>query len=165
MLHGTKSRGRGSSLIEILISIFILMTSLLGFSAMQLESMQSVSLNQVRFRAVQIATSIADSLRANPLAVQEGYYDGQVKDSQARDCQSLSCSPKELANWDRKRWHIGLEVLPEGLAIIRREPTEQGSRITVSICWDENASSALLDCSSNEVTSAGINRYQLEILL
>ncbi|MEJ2307893.1 MAG: type IV pilus modification protein PilV [Gammaproteobacteria bacterium] len=167
MLYGTRKWNRGSSLLEVMISLFVLVTGLLGFSAMQLDSMQRLSHNKLYSRAIWIACSIADSLRANRDALQNGHYDGRVTSHPgARDCRSRACSSSELADFDRALWHEAVSVLPRGQAFIERTPSADGQAVTITLCWGPELQSDSADCARDAgMPAQATDAFRLRLLL
>lgn len=56
---------RGSSLIEVLVTLLIFAVGLLGFAALQLNALQSTADSSQRSQAVWIAQELAERMRAN----------------------------------------------------------------------------------------------------
>lgn len=62
---GSRSRQRGVSLVEILVTLLVLSVGLLGLGALQIYSVQSAQVSAQRTLALNLATKIADDWRAN----------------------------------------------------------------------------------------------------
>jgi type IV pilus assembly protein PilV len=60
-----KNRQRGFSLIEVLISIFVLALGVIGTAGMQLVAMRTSQQSSLQSVAVQLATEMADKMRSN----------------------------------------------------------------------------------------------------
>lgn len=167
MLYGTRKWNRGSSLLEVMISLFVLVTGLLGFTAMQLDSMQRLSHNQCYSRAIGIASSIADSLRANRDALLNGRYEGRLTSpSVTRDCLARACSSSELADFDKALWHEALSLLPRGQAFIRRTQSGDGQEVTITLCWGRELRADSADCASDAGKgTAAAGAFRLQLLL
>ncbi len=59
---------RGMTLIEVMVAFVIVSIGLLGIAAFQTKAMQGTIDNQYRTKATDLASSLADRMRANPLA-------------------------------------------------------------------------------------------------
>lgn len=167
MCYCKRRLARGSSLVEVMISLFVLMTALLGFAAMQLNSMQGISSNRQHTRAVQIASSIADSMRANRDAVRAGDYDGPLKKPEdPTDCVVRDCSASQLAAFDRTSWIESLSRLPRGRGVITRDATPVGQSVFLTICWGAIPENETAECNNdNSFHSGRSGRYRLQVLL
>ena len=167
MLYGKRRWDSGSTLVEVMISLFVLVTSLLGFSAMQLNSLQLLSNNQQHASAVKIAASMADSLRANVSAARAGLYDGLVAmPPVAVNYRLRACSSSELAAFDKTRWLAAVSLLPQGLAFIERQPVQYLEKITIRLCWRRDRGDGHHACTSDaRGTSVSSAVLQLRVLL
>lgn len=65
---------RGVSLLEVMISVLILGTGLLGVAALQTSSMRHTNSSLERTMAVILTDTLAELLRANPVAARQGNY-------------------------------------------------------------------------------------------
>ncbi|MCP4996876.1 MAG: type IV pilus modification protein PilV [Gammaproteobacteria bacterium] len=59
---------RGTSLVEVLVATVVVSMGLLGVAALQVTALQGANDTQYRSRATDLAMSLADRIRANPLA-------------------------------------------------------------------------------------------------
>lgn len=69
MMISSSNRQKGLSLIEVLISVFILAVGLLGLAAMQLQSLKYTQGSQWRSQANFLAYDIVERIRANRASV------------------------------------------------------------------------------------------------
>ncbi|OYT96747.1 MAG: type IV pilus modification protein PilV [Pseudomonas sp. PGPPP3] len=74
---------RGSSLIEVLITLLIFTVGLLGFAGLQLNALQSTGDSSQRSQAVWITQELAERMRANAAATINDYT------SAATNCSNL----------------------------------------------------------------------------
>ena len=116
-------RQSGSSLVEVMVALFVLAIGLLGILAMQSKSMQFNQSAHVYSQAVYLANDIAERIRMNPAQAlaYEGdanIYDGVQQDPSAA-CIDASCDAASLAAWDKIQWNnlVG-RILPAGNAVI-----------------------------------------------
>ncbi|OGA04834.1 MAG: type IV pilus modification protein PilV, partial [Betaproteobacteria bacterium RIFCSPLOWO2_02_64_14] len=62
-------------MIEVLVSVLLFSTGVLGMAAMQLNAMKSNQTSSVRSHAVFLAYEMADRMRAGRGDAQAGFYD------------------------------------------------------------------------------------------
>jgi type IV pilus assembly protein PilV len=80
---------KGSSLIEVLITLLIFAVGLLGFAGLQLNALQSTADSSQRSQAVWISQELAERMRANPEA-SNAVYSAVVNDCAALPAQICS---------------------------------------------------------------------------
>lgn len=98
-------RQTGFSLIEVLISIFVLSVGLLGAASIQLQGMQNAQSAYLRSQATIIAYDMADRMRANPVGLANGDYDVPTATADADCLTTVGCTPVELADHDYFEWN------------------------------------------------------------
>ena len=132
-------KNSGFSLIEVMVSVVLLTTSLLGVAALQSASTKYD--NQAYFRSqsvIQVGEMI-DRLRANPAGVSDGYYDvSPIPESYPADencgLSTVTCTAEELAVYDLVNWNsMNAQVLPGGVGSITQSV---GNRI-IRVSWIE----------------------------
>lgn len=144
----------GFSLIEILITVFVLALGLLGFAALQTEGVKQNRTADLRTRAMQSAYNIADRMRANVGGAVNGTYEATAAPAVSYDCESNfsgttvvnKCSSTEMANADLDVW-FGLmsQELPSGAGTISctdsdgtdGDPCTRGSIYNIQVQWQE----------------------------
>lgn len=99
---------RGFSLIEVLVSAFVLGVGLLGAGALMTRSIQANTSAIYRTQAVQLGYEIMDRIRANP----EGNYAIAMGANPpgASDCANngANCNTTDIRNFDLMEWKCGL---------------------------------------------------------
>jgi type IV pilus assembly protein PilV len=99
----------GFSIVEALIALVVLSIGMLGIAALYVESLQAGRSAIYRTQAVNLATDMADRIRANRLA--RAAYNlpagaqpaaGQCAPTNTR--ASVNCTPQQLATDDLARW-------------------------------------------------------------
>ncbi len=92
----------GFSLLEVLISLFVISVGLLGLGSLQVTSLKGAANAHSRTTATMYAMDIADRMRANPLGVKGGFYAASVIScSGGKFCRkNKTCTPQELATFD-----------------------------------------------------------------
>jgi type IV pilus assembly protein PilV len=104
----------GFSMIEILITLVIIATALLGTAGLQLYAMKVGQSSQFRTQAIFLASDIAERMEANKLGATAGNYVVATASSVSAatpDCALNPCSPSNLANWDISQWEASVAVL------------------------------------------------------
>lgn len=102
---------RGFSMIEILVAILVLAIGVLGAAGMQLVAMRTSTHSDLHTQAYQLATEIADRIRANdavmrspsasnPFLSVDYSAGGATPTAPATTCFTTSCNPDQLAAFD-----------------------------------------------------------------
>jgi type IV pilus assembly protein PilV len=93
----------GFTLIEALIALLVLTVGLLGAAGMLLTSVRNSNNSYLRSQASFIADSLVERMRANPLAIWGGHYNGVLSSATpaAPTCGAGGCSPAQVAGYDR----------------------------------------------------------------
>jgi type IV pilus assembly protein PilV len=111
----------GVSLIEVLMAVLVFSVGLIGLSGLLVTSLRSNQVGYQRTQAEFIAMSMADRMRANPLAVWSGGYNSATYPlTGTQACTTASaCTPAKLALRDQYLWSTQLTTfLPNATASI-----------------------------------------------
>ena len=115
---------RGFSLLEVMISVFVLAIGLLGLAGLQLTSMQNGHSAFLRSQATLAAYSIIDDMRANL----------GNKDDYAINLAATASGTGGLAQDDINDWLADLAAeLPAGDGSV----AVNGNRVTVAVQWSD----------------------------
>ncbi len=115
---GALSR-RGFTLLEVLIAVLVFSFGLLGVAGMMLVSMRGNHTAQVHTQATFLAQWMGDAMRANPVAVIAGQYDGTATAAPASAC-TAGCTTQQAAQRDRDLWGTMIaSSLPAGTGSIQ----------------------------------------------
>lgn len=111
----------GFSMIEIMVTIAIIATSLLGTAGLQAYAMRVNQGAQLRSQAVFLASDIAERMEANKAGATTGVgYDlDEVTSAPASvdTCYSSTCSASNLAAYDLNQWSNSIDtLLPQAIA-------------------------------------------------
>ncbi|HEX2830953.1 MAG TPA: type IV pilus modification protein PilV [Burkholderiales bacterium] len=131
---------RGFSMIEVLITMFVIAMALLGTAALQAYSLKVSQGGQFRTQAVMLATDLVERLAANTAAAAAGNYVATLPSSSTvSDCSASACSPQQMAQYDLARFQDHMQAaLPDATATISRSGTGPWL-YTVQITWKERS--------------------------
>ena len=116
----------GFSLIENLVTLFILTVGLLGLAGLQATSLRINHQAFSQHKAVSLAINIADRMRANPEGVDGNFYSLISSGfTQVSRCYTASgCTAQEMARNDIWEWNQLIQNnLPGGLGLVCRDDT------------------------------------------
>lgn len=131
---------QGSSLIEVMVALFVLAIGLLGVLAMQSKSMQFNQSAHMYSQAVYLANDMAERIRTNFVSAES--YTGNISDSAPKDCSAKVCDSTELAAWDLFRWNQNVaKYLPAGVGTIAQvaadEDTKTPAFLRITVAFDD----------------------------
>ena len=134
---GGRRRTAGFTLIEVLVAMVVMAIGMLGIAGMYVHSLQAGRTSQLRTQAVNLASDVADRIRANP---QGGIaYIGGGANQTCDD--ATPCSALDLASYDIWLWNQQRDAaMPAGTAVtVRYDDTIAGQPpvYTVRITWPE----------------------------
>ena len=136
----------GASLLEVLIAIVIMSFGLLALGGLTAASIQYGKMAQFQTVGVQLASDIADRMRANVDGFMLNSYNNvavyapNVASIAVPTCSvSAKCSPTELAAIDLAEWRNSLRLgLPGGDAYILRDAATPLT-VDVWVMWTDPA--------------------------
>src|ERR1700757_2401327 len=95
-------RLRGFTMVETLVALVVLAVGMLGVASLVVASLNSASSAIARMQAVNLATDIADRIRANRRA--GNAYAGAGADNGCVGSAAVSCTPAQMAATDIFLW-------------------------------------------------------------
>jgi type IV pilus assembly protein PilV len=104
---------RGFTLIEVLVTLFILALGLIGFLQMDIYASQKARGTYYSSTAGLLTTEYSERMYANQVGVLDGYYDTidtSLWDTAPTDCSENSCTPQQLAAYDQWEWLQKIKV-------------------------------------------------------
>lgn len=144
-----KDRQQGSSLIEVLVALFILAVGLLGVLAMQ---SRAVQLNQNAYlysQAAVLANDVMEAMRTSPtsLGTYNINYGDPSPNSPACATAAAGCSSEsDIALWNVSQWRNNIEnLLPGGQGEIARVGNDIFIRVRFQIGYNELTNQAIND--------------------
>lgn len=91
---------QGIGLVEVLVAVLLLSVAVLGFSALQLQSIKATEESLVRTQALSVVRGLAENMRANPSKM-KAYQDAinTPDESKIGICRELSekCNSEQIA--------------------------------------------------------------------
>lgn len=145
-------RKAGFSLVEVLVSIFVLALGVIGVAGMQLTALRTAQQSALRTTALQLASEMADRMRTNDSQMKLAGADNPFLrvDFPPRDgrhtapdklCYASDCNAEELAKFDIYEWEKQVKTaLPGGRAVICRDAAPWDTA-TGAFTWTCNAGS------------------------
>lgn len=108
-------------MVEILVTVAIIATSLLGTAGLQAYAMRVNQGAQLRTQAVFLASDIVERIEANKAGAtsNDGYTLGETSSAPTSvdTCASSSCSASNLASYDLNQWSNSIAtLLPQATA-------------------------------------------------
>ncbi len=133
---------KGFTLIEVLVSTFVLSVGLLGLAALQVTGLRNNLSAYTRSQSTQLAYDISDKMRANIIEAQN--FAGSIyvtiapeDATEKANCKAIvgNCTPADMAEHDLWEWNTELmNLLPSGSGTITVAPPTY----KVAITWDDN---------------------------
>ncbi|MEW6646331.1 MAG: type IV pilus modification protein PilV [Pseudomonadota bacterium] len=153
----SRNRQRGISMMEVLITILVLAIGLLGLASLQMTSLKQNNQSLQRSLATLMAYDLSDRMRANPLAITDGWYDSPTAEANANCNTTTGCTPMDMVKNDFFDWNQALaNVLPNGQGFVCIDSTPDadvvpadgpdcdgsGNLYTIYITWTETQTAA-----------------------
>lgn len=131
-------------MLEILITLVIIATALLGTAGLQMYAMRMGKSGEFRTQAVFLASDIAERMEANKAAAVAGNYAlalTSVSSVAATNCAMAACDSTNLASWDISQWGIAIaNLLPQANWQITQTTAGNPSTYSIVISWTDRSS-------------------------
>ena len=137
-------------MLEVLIAVLVFAIGALAVAQMQVNGMRLTANASDRLRAVWLAGSMAERMRANRVGVSDLAYNGAAT-SGGPNCGSASCTPAELAVYHSVAWTEEIQkVLPDAAGVVCIDSTPNdgdtkanlqsscdgtGDRYAIKVAW------------------------------
>ncbi len=109
----------GTTLIEMMISLFVIGVGMMGVVALQSYSISQTQQSADYSQAVMLAQDILERMRSNPHNVKAYQIASHDNPVEPVDCAAVPCSSQQLTNWDLFHWKKSVaQRLPKGSAAI-----------------------------------------------
>lgn len=126
----------GFTLLESLLTLFILVIGLLGVAGLQMQSLRSGGVAMDRISVVMKTQELIDRIRSN--AANAADYNGATGTSNG--CNTgVICSPLQMVAHDVFLWQQELNtMLPASnvVPVIAVVPVVNGQEVTITVTWD-----------------------------
>jgi len=132
---------KGFSLVEVLIALIVMSVGMLGIAGLYVQSMQAGRTSMLRHHAINLASDIADRIRANPTAG-AAYIASNGADNNCV-AQGIDCSVGQMAAQDIFLWQQqAAEFLPamadgSQQVIVAFDAGVTPPTYTITVRWDE----------------------------
>lgn len=133
------NKQNGSSLVEVMVALFVLAIGLLGVLALQAKSMRFNQSAHSYSQAVYLANSLAERVSVN--TQQFNAYVGDGEDG-LNCADGSACSATNLAKWDRYEWNQDIEeTLPAGKGEVDGIPNNSDpTHLRITVSFDDSRS-------------------------
>lgn len=140
-MNRVRSKEVGSSLIEVVVALFVLAIGMLGVLSMQVKSMQFNQSAYYYSQAVYLANQILENMRSSP-DIANAYLIGidESAPTAEKNCSAsgVTCSATELRNFNLKTWRENVQnTLVSGKSSVQRV----GSFYAITVQFDDTRSS------------------------
>lgn len=134
---------RGFSMLEILITLVIIATALLGTAGLQIYAMRMGQSGQFRTQAVFLASDLAERMEANKAAAVAGTYvtSNTTPLVTGTDCLTSACDSTSLADYDLEQWSTDVtNLLPQPTWTVTRTTAGNPSTYRITLNWVDRSS-------------------------
>ena len=130
-----KGRQTGSSMIEILVAVFVLAAGLLGLASLQMVSLKNINNAQFETLATTYAYDMGERMRSNRDGISG--YNSILSTVSAPTC--TICTSTDIAQLDGFQWNqlIQSTVINGGLPGGQGTVTRNGTLYDITITWNE----------------------------
>ena len=136
-------RERGITMVESLVALVILSVGMLGIAGLYVTGIKAGRSALLRTQAVNLASDMADRIRANRRAVTAYDMDEYAGAPTDQGCIGNDCTSAELAEDDLFRWQAAIEAALPGrpLALADVQVVDgvapAADRYAISVIWHE----------------------------
>ncbi len=172
--YGLESRGKGFTLLEVLVALVVLSIGMLGIAAMLLATEKSNSSSYTKQQAIQSAYDILDRMRANQAQALLGAYNasniggGAVVAAPPVNCNAGPCTPSQMTAYDIWHWQSALQnQLPSGCGSVTTQASAVANMlVTVTVQWNDASANQTLGVStSNTAAGSSLAHYTIQTLI
>lgn len=130
----------GSSLVEVVVALFVLAVGMLGVLSMQVKSMQFNQSAYYYSQAVYLSNEILESMRSNRSVASTYLIElDEATPIPSKDCsaQGVTCTPTELRSYNISQWRKNISsTLTSGKSSIQRT----GDYYAITVQFDDSRS-------------------------
>jgi type IV pilus assembly protein PilV len=126
---------KGTTLMEVLVSLLVLSFGLLGMAGVQGVSLRGNQAAYYRTMATTLSGDIVERMRANIAAVDAGSYDDVVGGATASCFTAAGCTGAQMAAQDVLDWTAAVAAaLPLGAAVVCVDSTPTDGTAAANAC-------------------------------
>jgi len=149
----TQCRARGFTIVEALVALVVLAVGMLGIAGLYVTTLRSGSSAIYRTQAINLATDMADRIRANRNA-NIAYLNAAANNNCFGAAATADCTPAQMAANDLLLWNAQLaQLLPSGTGTVGVVGASAPYTYTITVTWLEQAST----------TAASTQTYTLQM--
>jgi type IV pilus assembly protein PilV len=138
-----KSGSRGFTLVEVMVALVVLSVGLLGIAGLYVVTLRSGSGAIYRMQAVNLASDLADRIRANRRA--NVLYAGGAANNNCYTA-AANCSAAQMAANDLLVWRAQVAaILPQGASAVTVNGAGYPYTYTINVNWLESGGQAVND--------------------
>jgi len=124
----------GFSLIEVLVSLFVISIGMLGIVGLFTSSIRFTDSAYLNSQAIVLSYDLIEKIRANPQAITIYQIDHLSDVTASPDCNTASCTATTMAQADLANWKLLLTTeLPAADASV----AVTSSKVTITISWTD----------------------------
>ncbi len=131
---------QGFTLIEVLVSLFILAVGMLGMTALQSEGLKNNHAAFIDSQAQFLLADMIERIRANSGNNSYAITYVEVPAVPAVDCATAACTSAQLAIWDLNQWRAQIEdsaYLPDGESQILFDNLTRTFTVSIRYNWSQ----------------------------
>ena len=159
------NKQKGAGLVEVLVALFLLAVTVLGFVALQLRAFEATSEGVYRVQAMNLARDLAERIRANRLNYT--VYRTQIETASnqkdpAKNCYTTLCTTAEMADFDVSQIRKKADSLGMTFNFLPCSGTTQ--RRCIYVAWNETSATNGTDTTACTNGNAYRNNSQCVVL-
>ena len=137
-----RTRGRGFTIVEVLVALVVVTVGMLGIAGLYITTLRSGGGAIYRMQAVNLASDMADRIRANRTAGLA--YTNAAANNGCAGAGAIVCTPAQMAANDLNIWNVQLAAaLPSGTGAVAVNNATTPFTYTITINWIETGQDPL----------------------
>jgi type IV pilus assembly protein PilV len=128
---------RGFSMLEILVTLFLLTMWLLASAGVQSSALKFNKAAQFRTQAVYLATDLAERMQANKTATVAGGYVYSGAAITPPNCLTAACTSAQLAQFDLAEWNGRVTAALPNATVAVTGAVANPITYTIVISWSD----------------------------